>query len=262
MKIRELTNYLEEIAPLYLQENYDNTGLIIGEEDEEIRAVLTTLDATEEVVEEAMQLDCNLILAHHPIVFHGLKKVNRQHYIGRAIIKAIKNNIAIYAAHTNLDNVLVDGVNQKIADRIGLVQAVILAPKDPQVPNIGSGLIGKLPQAMVADDFFDHLKRQLELSVIKYTTPPTGTMQNVALCGGSGSFLLPRAIGAGADVFISADFKYHEYFEANDKICVIDVGHYESEKFTKDLLLELIQRKFSNFAAYCSKVNTNPINFR
>lgn len=262
MIIRDLTNYLESIAPLHLQEAYDNAGLIIGQEDWEIKGVLTTLDATSKVVEEAIARRCNVIVAHHPIIFNGLKQINADHYIGRAVIKAIQNDIAIYAIHTNLDNVLSDGVNQKIGDLLGLESQEILMPRDEANPQIGSGLIGELRHVLTMEDFIQHVKKSLDLSIVKHTPYVKNEVSKIGLCGGSGRFLLERAISERADVFISADFKYHEYFEANSQICVLDIGHYESERHTKELLLDLIQRKFSNFAAYCSEVNTNPINYK
>ena len=262
MQISEVIEYLEKIAPLHLQESYDNAGLIIGDPTWQVKGILTTLDVTEEVLEEALDLKCNLILAHHPIIFNGLKQIRKSHHIGRAVIASIKNDLALYAIHTNLDNVLRNGVNEKIGDRLGLLNYQVLSMKDPSTPDIGSGLIGDLPEPMHMLDFIVHLKKTMTLSIIKHTAYKDELVQRIALCGGSGRFLLENAIAQNADVFISSDFKYHDFFEANNQICAIDIGHYESEQYTKDLLQELIQRKFSNFAAYCSKVNTNPINYK
>lgn len=262
MIISDIIQFLEEVAPLHLQEQYDNAGLLLGDLSWPVKGVLTSLDTTEEVVDEAIDLGCNLIVSHHPIIFSGLKRITPSHYIGRTVIKAIKNDIAIYAIHTNLDNILTNGVNEKIAQKLGLTNLEILAPKDQTAPDIGSGLIANIAEAMPTPLFVEHVKKSLDLKVIKHTALTDKKVQRVALCGGSGRFLLERAIAMSADVFISSDFKYHEYFEANDQICIMDIGHYESEKFTKELLSGLIQRKFSNFAPYCSKVNTNPINYK
>lgn len=263
MQIRELTNYLESIAPLQYQESYDNAGLIVGSYEMEIQGVLIALDTTPAVIKEAAEIGANVVIAHHPIIFKGLKKINGKTYIEKTIIEAIKNDIAIYAIHTNLDNVYVNGVNGKIAEKIGLRKTSILAPKLDIDPNgqVGSGIIGKLDQEMSELEFLDYLKSKMDLKVVKHTEMLANTVQNIAICGGSGGFLLPNAIKAGADVFITADYKYHEFFDANGKIMIIDIGHYESERFTIDLLYELITKKFSNFAAHSTKVDTNPIKY-
>ena len=258
--IKEVIDFLEVIAPLHLQESYDNAGLLLGEPIWEVKGVLTTLDATESVVDEAISLGANLIIAHHPIIFTGLKQISKRHHIGRTVIKAIQHNIAIYAIHTNLDNVLIDGVNGHLANLLELEHVTVLLPKDPQDPTVGSGVLGSLPQAMTFELFANYLKEKLKLGVVKHTAYEDEISQ-VALCGGAGRFLLEKAIESGADAFISSDFKYHDYFEANDQICIFDIGHFESERFTRNLLFDLVRKKFTNFAGYCSKVNTNPINY-
>jgi len=260
MKIQEVTQFLETIAPLHHQEQYDNAGLLVGNHDTEVTGVLVSLDTTEQVVEEAFERGCNLIVSHHPIIFSGLKRLNGYHYIERAVIKAIKHDIAIYAIHTNLDNVLQNGVNERIAKKLQLRDIEILRPK--LEPTIGSGVIGTLRAPIDFDMFLENLAANMELTGLKHTAPSHSQIDKVALCGGSGRFLLEDAIRLEAQVFISADFKYHEYFEANGVITIIDIGHYESEKFTIELLHELITGKFSKFAAYCAKVNTNPLNYK
>lgn len=260
MIVRDITDFLESIAPLFYQESYDNAGLIVGDHRSAVTDVLFCLDTTEAVIEEAISLGCNLVIAHHPIIFRGLKKINGYHYTERAVLKAIKNDIAIYAIHTNLDNVLSHGVNEKIAQKMGLQNIEILRSKEQE--NIGSGVIGQLAEVQSLSKFTDLLIERMELPGLRYTNPVKKEVSIVALCGGSGRFLLEDAITAGADVYISADFKYHEYFEANDQIVIFDIGHYESEKFTIELLHQLITGKFSTFAGYCTKVNTNPLNYR
>jgi dinuclear metal center YbgI/SA1388 family protein len=260
MKIKDVTGFLETIAPLHYQEPYDNAGLIVGCHDQEVRGVLVSLDVTVEVVDEAKSMGCNLIVAHHPVIFTGLKRLNGYHYVERTVLKAIKNDIAIYAIHTNLDNVLQNGVNEKIAHKVGLEELGILRPKE--VEYTGSGIIGWLPEPLLFEAFCHRLISRLELPGLRHTKVVHQKIQKVALCGGSGRFLLEDAITAGAEAFVSADFKYHDYFEANDQIIVLDIGHYESEKFTIELLHQLIKGKFSTFAAYYTKVNTNPLNYR
>lgn len=363
MSIREVVGILENYAPLSFQESYDNAGLIVGNPNDAVTGVLLCIDSTEAIVEEAIQKKCNLIIAHHPIIFSGIKKLNNQHYVERTVIKAIKNDIAIYAAHTNMDNVI-NGVNAVIADKIGLKDFRILSPKknllkkvvtycpksheelvrkamfnagageignyshcsfntlgtgtfkagdntnphigsinevhreeevkietivtnnvlsslltkmiaahpyeevaydiynlDNNTSTIGSGLIGELAQETDASKFLNDLKVKLNTSVVRHTPIVKKKIKTIAICGGSGSFLLQQAIQQNADVFISADFKYHEFFEADDKIVIADVGHYESEQFTKELFYTILSKKISNFAVHLSEINTNPINY-
>lgn len=356
MKLRKIINYLESIAPPAYQEGYDNSGLIVGHPDMKITGAIVCLDSTEEVIEEAILKNCNLVVAHHPIVFKGLKRFNGHDYVERTIIKAIKNDIAIYAIHTNLDNVYRQGVNTKIAEMLGLKKTSILAPKsgllklfafvptnksdairnqmfgagagqvgdknqmsyaslgvgsqngkgggmvklevifDPiykrqilqvlednlntseivydliKVENtndhVGSGMIGELPRALDTMVFLTKLKTTMKVGCIKYTNPTSKKIKTVAVCGGSGGFLLKNAIAKGADIFITADYKYHEYFDADGRIMIADIGHYESEQFTIDLLFNILSNKFSNFAPasersrlFLTEINTNPVNY-
>ncbi|MDH3648474.1 MAG: Nif3-like dinuclear metal center hexameric protein [Saprospiraceae bacterium] len=263
MKVQDVIQYLEEIAPLALQESYDNAGLQCGDPTWNVTAVLACLDSTEVVVDEAIMKGCNLIVAHHPIIFGGLKSITGHHYVERALIKAIKNDIAIYAIHTNLDNVLYHGVNERIAQQLTLQDVEILSPKmeGANDTSIGSGVMGMLSDDMATSDFLDYLKEKMALPIVRHTKIIKESVRKIGLCGGSGRFLLETAMHQGCDVFISADFKYHEFFEANDQILVADIGHFESERFTIDLLQSLIQGKFSKFAAYCANATTNPINY-
>lgn len=261
MKVTDITTYLEGIAPLELQESYDNAGLIVGDHNSEVTGVLISLDATEEVVLETKERGCNLVISHHPIVFKGLKRITPSYYVNRAIIAAIKNDIALYAIHTNLDNVLTHGVNGKIASQLGLSDVNILRRKDLRDGTIGSGCVGTLMSPMSTDAWLQHLKESMKAGVVKYTEPINRMVSKVAICGGSGSFLIKDAIAAKADVYVSADIKYHEYFDANDEIMICDIGHYESEQYTMDLLLELLTKKFPTFALHLTKTNTNPVQY-
>ncbi|QNL51187.1 Nif3-like dinuclear metal center hexameric protein [Olivibacter sp. SDN3] len=363
MILSELVNYLEKQAPLAYQEGYDNSGLIVGTYNKEIKSGLISLDCTEDVVHEAVESGCDIIISHHPIVFKGLKKLNGNSYVERVVMKAIKHDIAIYAIHTNLDNVN-HGVNRKIADKLKLSNCSILLPKDdllyklvvfvpksdaetlrdalfqagagaignysecsfnteglgtfkagdgtnPYVGNVGerhhekeekveviypkhvekklvvamheahpyeevaydiyklqnkyhqvgSGMIGQTQEALEELDFLAIVKENLNVQVIRHSNLNGKKIQRVAVCGGAGGFLLPHAIRMGADAFVTADYKYHEFFDAEGKILITDVGHFESEQFTQELLLEIIQKKFPNFAVRLTGVNTNPINY-
>lgn len=261
-KIKAVTDYLESIAPLNLQESYDNAGLITGDSNWDVTNVLCSLDCTEAIIEEAVQRGCNLVVAHHPIVFRGLKKINGRNYVERTIIKAIKQDVAIYAIHTNLDNVLHQGVNDKIAERLGLENISILAPKsEANNPAIGAGVIGELPAAMDELAFLRKLKETMLAGCVRHTALLGRPIKTVALCGGSGSFLLQAAIARRADVYITGDFKYHEFFDADGHLVIADIGHFESEQFTIDLLHEIISEKFINFAPLKTSVNTNPVHY-
>lgn len=261
MTVADLLNFFEKIAPLHLQESYDNAGLITGSNGQEITGVLTCLDSTEEVIQEAIDRKLNVVVAHHPIIFSGLKQLTGSTYIERTIQKAIKHDIAIIAMHTNLDNVFQNGVNQKIANQLGLIDQKILKTKNPDEPEVGSGVIGRLKKPLLALDFLGELKIKMEVNCIKYTALVHKTIEKVAVAGGSGGFLLHDAINQGAQVFITADYKYHEFFDANGKIVIADIGHYESEQFTISLLRELINDNFTTFAAHSTLVVTNPVKY-
>ena len=262
MRIKEITDYLESVAPLSLQEEYDNSGLLIGSADAEIASALICLDITPSVVKEAAGRKCPLIISHHPLIFRGLKKITGATYVEQAVIEAIRNDIAIYAIHTNLDNVLLYGVNGKIAQRIGLHDIKVLLPH-PHVPSpdSGAGAVGVLSKTLSEGDFLAHLRQTMELKVIRHTPLLGNVVQKVAVCGGAGGFLLSEAIAAGAQFFVSADFKYHDFFNAERRIVIADIGHFESERFTMDLMAELIQIKFPTFAAHLTETVTNPITY-
>ena len=363
MRIKEVTSIIEALAPLSYQESYDNAGLIVGNNEDEVSGVLICLDSVESIVDEAISKNCNLIIAHHPIVFSGLKKLNGKNYIERTIIKAIKNNIAIYAAHTNLDNAT-NGVSHKMAQKIGLKNCKVLAPNKNtlnkivtfcpvekadevrqaifnagagsignydecsfnangigtfragenskpsvgaigkqhheneikietivenhqinkvikalisvhpyeevaydiyplknEINTVGSGIIGFLEKEEDSIAFLKRLKSNLKTACIRHTKIVKKTIKSVAVCGGSGSFLLDKAVAQKADIFITGDFKYHQFFDAEDNIIIADVGHYESEQYTSELFYEILSKKITNFAIHLSEINTNPINY-
>ncbi|MBO9619496.1 MAG: Nif3-like dinuclear metal center hexameric protein [Niabella sp.] len=363
MTIGSVVQVLESFAPPALQENYDNAGLLTGHPALACTGILCCLDATEAVLDEAIAKQCNLVVAHHPIIFSGLKKINGSNYIERVVIKAIKHDVALYAIHTNLDNVI-EGVNAQIAAKLGLVNLKILAPKEglleklfffvpaeaaDEVLNalfaagggaignytecsfrvsgkgtflpgakanpysgsigtrhegeelkiellypahlrtkmvavlkqnhpyeevayeliavknphqeIGAGISGELPEAMDAIDFLEKLKTSFGLSVVKHTALLGKKIKKVSVCGGAGSFLIKNAINSGSDIYITSDIKYHEFFDADGQIIIADIGHYESEQFTIDLLYGILREKFLNFAVLKTTVNTNPVKY-
>ncbi|MFM6946820.1 MAG: Nif3-like dinuclear metal center hexameric protein [Flavobacteriales bacterium] len=363
MQLAQIIQFLEQQFPLSLQEDYDNAGLLYGRPEQEITGALVCLDSTEAIVEEAIETGCNLIIAHHPIVFKGLKKINGKTYIERVVERCIQQQIAIYAIHTNLDN-HDRGVNQKIAAKLGLINTRILKPMRGQLSKLvvyvpikdfrkvddailgagagqignysechfrsegigtftplkgaapvigkidqreevaelkleyvvsnhlianvlsamqqahpyeevayeliallnqhqelGAGMVGELPEAIESIEFLKKVKDIFNCGCIKHTDLVHRQIKTVALCGGSGSFLLPDAIKAKADLYVSADFKYHEFFDAESKLIIADIGHFESEQFTSEILTEIIKENFPNFAIRLTKLNTNPVNY-
>jgi dinuclear metal center YbgI/SA1388 family protein len=259
MKISDIIDHLETIAPRHYQEEYDNSGLIAGDITTECNGVLVCLDCTEEIVKEALAKKCNLIISHHPLIFRPVRRIHPANESGRTLIAAIKFDVAIYAIHTNLDNII-SGVNATIADRLGLKNREILLPKADDM-SVGSGLIGDLEKPVPEAQFLKDLKDNFRIPVIKHS-PLTGKpVFRVALCGGSGSFLISNALQKGAGFFVSADIKYHAFFEGEKEMVIADIGHYESEQFTIGLLYQVILKKFPNFAVLKSGIVTNPVNY-
>ena len=259
MKIKEVITHLERLAPLAFQEDYDNSGLICGNPDIECSGILVSLDCTEEVVLEAAEKGYNLLITHHPLIFRPIRSITVQHGTGRALVAAIKADLTIYAIHTNLDNIK-SGVNATIADKLGLSDRKILLPAG-EIPDVGSGLLGTLNKAMTETQFLEQIKQAFGTPVIRHSPLRGKPVSRVALCGGSGSFLISNALQAGADFFISADIKYHDFFSGEAQMVIADIGHFESEQFTVDLLLSVILKKFPNFAVLKSGKVTNPVNY-
>ena len=276
LRIHEIVSAFEAVAPLALQESYDNSGLIVGDRDAEVTRALLCLDCTEAVVDEAIVKGCDIIIAHHPIVFGGLKRFTGGDYVQRTVIKAIQNNIAIYACHTNLDNVLRGGVNERIAQQLGFDVERVLRPiaadfgsfasssgvVDSEVfRTAGAGVLCNLQKPMNVLDFLQHVKERMGAEVVKYTKCDIEVVGKVAICGGAGSFLIGDALRAGADAFITSDVKYHEFFDAQGKMLLCDIGHYESEKYTIDLFSDILSSKFPKFATIFAGTITNPIDY-
>ena len=361
MKIKDITNCIEEIAPLSYAEDFDNVGLLIGDFDTNVTGVLVTLDTLETIIDEAIEKKCNLIVSFHPIIFSGLKKLNGKNYVEKVVLKAIKNDIAIYAMHTALDNSII-GVNAKICEILGLINTKILIPQkhtikklttyaptanaekvrqalfdagagmignyencsfntngigtykgnensNPSIgkkgeihseketlisvifekhkeqnilaelfkahiyeevaydiveitnlnQEIGLGMIGELEEEVNEIDFLKFVQKTMNSKGIRHTKLLGKPIKKVAVLGGSGSFAINNAIQSGADMFITSDIKYHEFYKAENKLVIADIGHYESEQFTKNLLVDILTKKFPNFAIILSQKNTNPI---
>jgi dinuclear metal center YbgI/SA1388 family protein len=260
MKVQDIATVLENWAPPQLAESYDNVGLLVGDPEREVKGALINLDMTEDVVEEAIARNCNMVIAHHPIWFAPLKRMVGQDYVSRTIISAIKHDIALYAIHTNLDNIR-EGVNRKICDLLGLQKVAFLQPKDEEA-TAGSGMIGWLPEPLPKQDFLQKVKDTFHCGGIRYAdSEALGVVHKVAVCGGSGSFLTRAALQQEADALVTADITYHKFFDNEKKLLLLDIGHYESEQFTSNLILEFLSEKFPNFAFLLSETVTNPIKY-
>lgn len=259
MKIKEVVSALERFAPLPLQDGFDNAGLQIGLTDAEVTGALLCLDVTEAVLDEAIALGYNLVIAHHPLLFKGCKSITGRDYVERCIVKAIKNDVVVYAAHTNLDNAP-GGVNFKIAEKIGLKNVRFLEPKEDR-QEAGAGVIGELEVPETETEFLKRIKKTFEVGCLRHNKLTGREIQTVALCGGAGAFLMPLAIQQRADVFLTGEMRYHEYFGHEGDILLAEIGHYESEQYTKEIFYTIIRDLFPGLDVQLTKVNTNPIKY-
>jgi len=257
MKLKEVIAVLERLAPLRLQDEWDNSGLQVGFPDAEIRSVLVCLDVTEEVLDEAVLKHCDLVVSHHPLLFKPLRQVSDTTYQQRCVVKALSAGISIYSAHTSLDNAP-GGVNHRIASLLGLQELRWLSPKEGE--DAGSGLVGELPEAEPDAAFLGRVQRIFGVQCLQHSVLDGRSIRRVALCGGAGAFLLRDAIQAGADCFLSGEFHYHDYFETRG-VLLAELGHYQSEQFTQDLLLDCLTGACPALHVVKTALNTNPIRY-
>ncbi|NLZ19835.1 MAG: Nif3-like dinuclear metal center hexameric protein [Bacteroidales bacterium] len=255
MTLKEIIAALERLAPPRLQDEWDNSGLQVGFPGSEISGVLVCLDVTEEIVSEAVSEKCNLIVSHHPLLFKALRQVSDATYQQRCVVRALSEGISIYSAHTSLDNAP-GGVNYRIAERLGLKDLQWLQPREDGAG--GSGLIGELPEPERDSDFFMRVRDLFGVRCLRHSGTDGRQIRRVALCGGAGAFLLRDAIHAGADCFLSGEFHYHDYFE-NGGVLLCELGHYQSEQYTQDLLLEYLRANCPGLRVVKTALNTNPI---
>ena len=261
-QVKDITNAIERIAPLQLQEDYDNAGFQVGDPETEVTRVLSCLDITEEVVDKAIKTGYQLIVAHHPLIFRPIKKITPNDYISRTIMKAIKSNITLYAAHTNLDNAY-GGVNYRIAEKLSLNDVEILSPlPSSRLYNVensekcGSGVIGTLERPLTIEEFIGKVRETFHCECLRTNaaTAETSTatfhylnqnklIARVALCGGSGAEFISDAEQKGADAYLTGEIGYHRFF-GHDNILLVEAGHFETEKYTRDLLKEIIEKSF------------------
>ena len=258
MKIKQVLSALEQFAPLPLQESWDNAGLQVGLTEAEVSGALLCLDVNEQVIDEAIAKGCNLVVSHHPLLFRGLKKISGADYVQRCVIKAIKNDIAVVSMHTNMDNAL-NGVNWKIAERLGMTGCRFFARKDVDGVEAGSGVVGDLPAEMAAADFIQLVKRQFGVACAQCNALLERPIRKVAICGGAGDFLLDEAVREGADAFITGEMHYHVYFDHEQQIQICVIGHYQSEQYTCEVFRDIIQKECPEVTTYIAETNTNPI---
>lgn len=256
--IREVLDVLENYFPLKLQEQWDNSGLQIGDITQVVSGVLCAIDITEKVIDEAIENKCNLIISHHPLLFHPLKVVDNRSYINRCVIKAIKNDICIYSAHTNADNSLY-GLNFAMGERLGLTK---MAPiyRDISNDKYNGGVIGELEDSILFFDFLNFLKNTFDWKILTYSPTNNKEVRKVAICTGAGAFMQKKATELGADVFITGEAKYNDYLDSVDGATLVCAGHYETEIISQEIFSSIIMNNFINFAVITSKEIVNPIN--
>lgn len=257
MKVQEVFHALEDFAPLALQDSFDNAGLQIGlTGDVDATGVLLSLDVTEDVVAEAVQRGCNVVVSHHPLLFHPLKSITDDDYVGRTVMSAIRHGIALYAAHTNLDNAP-GGVNHKMAERLGLTDLCWLQPKSGL--DAGSGLVGMLPKALPAHEFISMVADTFKVPCVRHNHAAQPYISRVALCGGAGAFLISDAISQRADAFITGEIGYHRFFGHEADLLLMEIGHYESEQYTLEILHDILHRACPELRIVYTELQTNPI---
>lgn len=258
MSIKEVIEALERFAPLPLQEGWDNAGLQVGLTEAEVSGALLCLDVTEQVVDEAISLGCNLIVSHHPLIFHKLSHITGDDYVQRIVMKAVKHDIVIASMHTNMDNAQ-GGVNYKIAEKLGLTNVRFMLPKTVGDSECGSGVIGEWAEPVAADDFVMLIKKTFGVECLQCNQLLRRGIRSVAICGGAGAFLLDDAIAAGADAFITGEMHYHEYFGREQQIQIAVTGHYQSEQFTSEIFKTIIEEQCKGVKCYITDTCTNPI---
>ena len=258
MTVKDILNCITEVAPLQWQESYDNAGLQVGDLNAEAHKALICLDITEAIVDEAVAKSCDVIVSHHPLIFHGMKHLTPQTYIERAVMKAVKHDIAMISMHTNLDNSHL-GVSRVLADRLGLKNLHLLQPSAAEPELCGVGMVGEFEIPMEEIDFLNLVSKTIGSPCLRHSELTRRKIQKVALCGGSGSPFMQEALSQNVDAYLTADIKYHDFFVPEGNILLVDGGHFETEQFTKELICALIQKKFPNFAAEIAETRTNAV---
>ncbi len=260
MIVREIVALIEEVAPLSLQAPYDNSGLIIGDYDREIGGVLLAVDLTEAVIEEAVRLGVEMIVTHHPIIFSPLKRLTAANCVERCVEMAIRANLVVYAAHTNLDSAL-GGMSWRLGDELGVANMRVLEVTDPK-SGAGFGVVGELVTEMPTEMYIDFVAERLGLRALRHSDVVRDVVRRVAICTGSGGSLMGAVRASRADIYITADLRYNDFFEAQQCVTLLDVGHYESEYCVIDIIFDILSKKMINFALHKSFCGENPVNYR
>ena len=258
MKVREITSLIEAFAPLSLQESYDNAGLIVGREDDEIHRVLLTVDVTEEVIEEALEQECDMIVAHHPIIFHALKRFNSSSYVERCVEQAIRHGIVIYAAHTNLDSAQ-DGMSWRVAQMLGLESVAVMQPTNAE--GAGFGVVGELAEVEKSEDFMRRVMECFDVKTLRHSDIVKSEIRKVAICTGAGGSLIDDARASGADIYLTADLRYNDFMRHENRIILADMGHFESEYCAIQILFDILSKNLCIFAVRKSVCSRNPVNY-
>ena len=259
MKLIEIQNVLEHWSPLRNAEEFDNVGLIVGESNSIINKAIITIDVTETIIDEAIDNYCDLIITFHPLMYKGNGTLKSEEYVDKIIIKALKNNINIYAIHTNLDNNPM-GVSFQISEKLGLINREIMIKKEDD-KRIGMGMIGNLENEKTEKEFLDYLKKKMEISNLRHSNLVDNKIKKIGVLGGSGSFGIEEALNKNIDCYVTADLKYHDFFKPHERLLLVDIGHYESEKYTKELILNYLNKKIPKFACIIANSRTNPVNY-
>lgn len=259
MKVKEVAALIERFAPLALQEEYDNSGLNVGSYEAEVTGVLLCVDVTEAVLDEARTLGANLIVSHHPLLFHPLRQLVDADYVQRIAARALREGVSLYAAHTNLDSAP-GGLSFRLGGQLGLQEMQVLDP-NPAFPGAGFGVVGLLPEARPMADYLREVQAKLQVGAVRYSELCRQTVRRVAICTGAGGSLIRKAAAAGADLYVSADFRYNDFFTSAPSMVIADVGHFESEYCAIGLLSDIIPKKIATFAVHKSVHSTNPVNY-
>lgn len=259
MKIKEITSLIESFAPLGWQASYDNAGLIVGRPDDEVEAILLAVDVTEEVIREAVERGCGLIVTHHPIIFHPLKRLNSASQVERCVEEAIRRGIALYACHTNLDSAP-EGMNFRLAEMLGVKNCSLLEPNE-RIEGVGFGVVGELSEPIPTEEYLQRVREVLGCACIRHSRIASAEVRRVAICTGSGGSMIPLAQRAGADLYITADLKYNDFMAPEGGLTVADVGHFESEYCAIEILFDILSKKLCTFAVLRSNATRNPIQY-
>ncbi len=258
MRVRDITAAIEEFAPLALQESYDNSGLIVGRYDDEVQSALIAVDVTEEVIAEAVAQQCDMIITHHPIIFHPLKRFNSASYVERAVEEAIRRGIVLYACHTNLDSTK-GGLSWRVAQMLGLENVAVMQKTSQD--DIGFGVVGELPSAEPSEGFMRRVMELFKVQSLRHSDMVRSEVRRVAICTGAGGSLIDEALSSEADIYLTADLKYNDFMRHENRIILCDMGHFESEFCAIDILFDILSKKFCNFAARKSVCSRNPVNY-